>query len=115
MPKDEVDPRDPLELRGVGLVTEQDTSERMAECFIEEFLRLGHDADQILALFRNPHYTGTNMVWQNRGEAFVRAKISEIFGWWKREVHWPDPPAPPGQLSDASPVTVHAPPTSPES
>jgi hypothetical protein len=58
----------------------------MAECFIEEFLRLGHSAVQILALFRNPHYTGMNMVLQNRGEDFVKAKISEVFGWWKREV-----------------------------
>jgi hypothetical protein len=92
MPKNEFDPEDPMELRGVGFVTGEDTTESMAECFIEEFLRLGHTAGQILALFRNPYYTGINMVWQNRGEAFVRAKITEVFGWWKRDVQWSDPP-----------------------
>lgn len=88
MPKNEFDPEDPLELRGVGLVTEDDTSEPMTECFVEEFLRMGHNAKEILALFRNPHYTGMNMVIQNRGEQFVKDKITEVFGWWKCPVSW---------------------------
>ena len=87
MPKDELDPDDPLELRGVGLLTGEDTSETMTECFIEEFLRLGFDAGQILSLFRNPHYTGTHMVLRSRGETFVKDKIAEVFGWWGRPVH----------------------------
>jgi hypothetical protein len=86
MPKDEIDPDDPMELCGVGLVTAEDNSSLMAECFIEEFLRLGHSASQILALFRNPHYTGVNMVLHNRGEPFVKSKIVEVFGWWQRPV-----------------------------
>lgn len=94
MPKDEIDPDDPMELRGVGLLTDHDTTEPMAECFIEEFLRLGHNHRQILALFRNPHYTGVHLVLQQRGEDFVKAKITEVFGWWKRDVRWADPPAP---------------------
>jgi hypothetical protein len=53
---------------------------------------LGHSAGQILALFRNPHYTGMNMVLQNRGEDFVKAKITEVFGWWRCEVAWPARP-----------------------
>ncbi len=93
MPKDEIDPEDPMELCGVGFATREDTRELMTECFIEEFLRLGHPASQILALFRNPHYTGMNMVLRNRGEAFVKAKIIEVFGWWQREVAWADRPA----------------------
>jgi hypothetical protein len=89
MPKDEMDPEDPMELCGVGFATREDTSELMTECFIEEFLRLGYQAGQILALFRNSHYTGMNMVLQNRGEDFVKAKITEVFGWWQREVTSP--------------------------
>lgn len=77
-----------MELCGVGLLTAEDTSEAMTECFIEEFLRLGHNAGQILALFRDRHYTGMNMVLQNRGEDFVKAKIGEVFGWWRRDVEW---------------------------
>ncbi len=82
MPKDEIDPEDPLELHGVALMTHEDTSESMSECFIEEFMRLGHSPARILALFRNRHYTGPNMVLQNRGEDFVKDKIVEVFGWW---------------------------------
>jgi hypothetical protein len=91
MPKNEIDPEDPLELHGVGLLTHEDTTEVMAECFIEELLRLGHSAREILALFRNPHYTGLHRVLENRGEAFVRAKIVEVFGWWKRPVQLGEP------------------------
>lgn len=89
MPKHELDPEDPLELYGVGLLTREDTSEAMTECFIEEFMRLDYRPAQILALFRNPHYTGMNMVLHNRGEPFVQAKITEVFGWWGQPVTWP--------------------------
>ncbi len=94
MPKHETDPEDPMELCGVGLLTAEDTSETMTECFIEEFLRLGYDAERLLALFRNPFYTGVNMVLQNRGEEFVRRKIAEVFGWWGRPVAWASAPTP---------------------
>lgn len=82
MPKDEFDPEDPLELQGVALLTEEDTSHAMAECFIEEFLRMQYNAKQILALFRNPHYIGVNMVFQNKGESWVRQQITEVFTRW---------------------------------
>jgi hypothetical protein len=94
MPKDEIDPEDPMELRGVALFTGEDTSDLMTECFIEEFLRLGHGPRQVLALFRNRHYTGPHMVLRNRGEAYVRAKIVEVFGWWGRVVTDTRNPAP---------------------
>jgi hypothetical protein len=89
MPKDEFDFDDPLELNGVGIVCGEDTTEAMAECLIEEFMRLGHNHKQILALFRNPHYIGMNMALQNRGEQFVREKISEVFARWGKPVAWP--------------------------
>ena len=89
MPKDEFDFDDPLELTGVGLVCEEDTTGPMTECFIEEYMRLGYNAKQILALFRNPHYIGMNMVVQNRGEQFVRDYITEVFARWGKPVPWP--------------------------
>jgi hypothetical protein len=88
MPKDELNPEDPMELFGVGLLTEEDTTAAMSECFIEEFMRLGYNHKQILALFRNPHYTGMNGVWQNKGEGFVRDAIAEMFARWGRTVSW---------------------------
>jgi len=84
MPKDEFDFDDPMELSGVALVTEEDTTDVMCECFIEEFMRLGYNAKQILALFRNSHYLGMNMVLQNRGEPFVRNAITDVFARWGR-------------------------------
>ena len=88
MPKDEFDFDDPLELNGVGLLTNEDTSGTMAECFVEEFMMLGYNHKQIFALFRNPHYIGMNMVLQNKGEPFVRDIIAETFARWGRPVHW---------------------------
>ncbi len=86
MPKDEFDFDDPLELNGVGIVCEEDTTEAMTECFIEEFMRLGHNHKQIFAMFRNPHYLGMNMVVQNRGEQFVHDTIAEVFARWGKPI-----------------------------
>ena len=92
MPKDEFDFDDPLELTGVALYTDEDTSRDMAECFIEEFLMLGYNHKQLLALFRNPHYLGMNMVLQNKGEAFVKEVISDVFARWGKKITWPKLP-----------------------
>jgi hypothetical protein len=89
MPKDEFDFDDPLELNGVGFVCAEDTTDEMCECFVEEFMRMGYNHKQILALFRNPHYLGMNIVLQNRGEPFVRERIGEIFARWGKTVTWP--------------------------
>jgi len=89
MPKDEFDLDDPLELNGVALYTDEDTSREMAACFVEEFLMLGYNHKQLLALFRNPHYLGINMVLQNKGEPFVKKVISDIFARWGKKIEWP--------------------------
>ncbi|MBI5802456.1 MAG: hypothetical protein HZA92_17240 [Verrucomicrobia bacterium] len=89
MPKDEFDFEDPLELNGVAILTEEDTSAEMTGCFAEEFMRMGYNHKQVLALFRNPHYTGPNMVLANKGEPFVRDIIAETFARWGRPVQWP--------------------------
>jgi hypothetical protein len=86
MPKDEFDFDDPLALSGVALLTEEDTTHSMAECFIEEFMRLGHGPTQVLALFRNPQYQGPHLAWRRRGEPFVRDLIAEVFTRWGRPV-----------------------------
>jgi len=91
MPKDEFDPDDPLELNGVALCTDEDTQRDMAECFTEEFLMLGCNHKQLLAMFRNPHYLGLNMVLQNKGEAFVQEIICDVFARWGKRIEWPSP------------------------
>ena len=82
MPKDEFDFEDPLELNGMAFLTQEDTTDEMCECFIEEFMRMGYKAKQVLALFRNPHYIGMNMVLEKRGEQFVRERVAEVFARW---------------------------------
>jgi hypothetical protein len=99
MPKDDFDFEDPLELNGMALVTQEDTTDAMCECFIEEFMRMGHNATQVLALFRNPHYLGMNMVLEKRGEAFIRKSIGETFGRWGRPVTWPTATTEPDSFS----------------
>jgi hypothetical protein len=84
MPKDEFDFEDPLELNGVAFLSQEDTTDAMCECFIEEFMRLGYGARQILALFHNPNYLGLNMVLEKRGEQFVGESIAAIFARWGR-------------------------------
>src|SRR6266536_2221413 len=90
MPKDEFDFEDPFELNGVGLVCSEDTTDAMTECFVEEFMRLGYNHTQILALFRNPHYLGMNLAMEKRGEQFVRDTIAEVFARRGKVVTWPE-------------------------
>ena len=91
MPKDEFDFEDPFELNGMALMTHEDTTNDMAETFIEEFMRMGYGHSQILALFRNPHYLGPNMALEKRGEPFIRDLIAEVFARWGKQVNWPEP------------------------
>lgn len=91
MPKDEFDFEDPLELNGMALLSPEDTTDDMAECFAEEFMRLGYDHRRILALFANPHYLGPHLAFQQRGEAFIRDLITGVFARWGGRTDWPEP------------------------
>lgn len=84
MPKDEFDFEDPMEFVGVSLQTEEDTMTPMAECFIEEFMLMGYNHKQILALFKNRFYAGPHMVFEQRGEEFVRQLIAGTLAKWGR-------------------------------
>jgi hypothetical protein len=92
MPKDEFDFEDPMELNAQVLLTQEDTTGAMCECFIEEFMRMGYSPSRIESLFRNPHYTGMHLVWRKRGAQFVRDTIAELFARWRRPVNWPAEP-----------------------
>ncbi|MFO1512433.1 MAG: hypothetical protein U1F83_05885 [Verrucomicrobiota bacterium] len=89
MPKDEFDFEDPFELNGMAFMTHEDTTDAMAETFIEEFMRMGYGHLQILALFRNPHYLGPNMAFEKYGEPFIRDLIADVFARWGKKVEWP--------------------------
>ena len=90
MPKDEFDFRDPFELNGMAYASHDDTTSEMAECFAEEFLRMGYGHEQILALFRNPRYLAPNLAFVKRGEPFIRSLIADVFARRGRDVTWLD-------------------------
>ena len=89
MPKDEFDFEDPFELNGMAFLSPEDTTNDMAECFTEEFMRMGYNRKQILALFRNRQYLGPNMAFEKRGEPFIRDLIAEVFARRGKGVTWP--------------------------
>ena len=112
MPKDEFDFEDPLELNGMAVLSSEDTTDDMAECFAEEFMRLGYDHRRILALFANPHYLGPNLAFQQRGETFIRDLIAGVFARWGRPAPWPDPAVGPETAGPAPDLPT--PPSAPE-
>lgn len=73
MAEKKFDPEDPMTLTGVSLPG--DTTEAMAECFVEEFLLLGYSDTEIFYFFKNPNYAATNRVYRERGEVYVKELI----------------------------------------
>ena len=72
MPMREPGAEDPMELVGVRLPVEDDSATKeMAECFAEEFIRLGHSVEEVLALFKNPFYVGPHEAYRCLGEERV--------------------------------------------
>jgi hypothetical protein len=85
MPKDEIDPEDPMEPIAVELASEEDTLAPMAECFIEEFMMMGYDQKQILGMFMDATYVGPHMVLKECGGEFIEKLIAETFRKWGRQ------------------------------
>ncbi|MFQ5502589.1 MAG: hypothetical protein ACE5EQ_09860 [Phycisphaerae bacterium] len=78
MPYEDPDPTDPLTLHGVSVETDNaDAHREMAECFIEEFLRMGFDRERLLKLFQTSGYAGPFMAYQELGEAEILKMLDE--------------------------------------
>ncbi len=78
MPMREADAEDPMELVGVRLPVADDQAMRdMAECFVEEFVRLGHTTDELMRMFRNPFYAGVHQAYLALGEAQIGELIAK--------------------------------------
>ena len=80
MPFDDYDAEDPLELVGCEVELEEEHLTEMAECFVEEFARMGYGANELLELFRNPFYRGPHSVFERRGETWVKDLIEARLG-----------------------------------
>ena len=85
----ELEADDPYELVAVEVAGPPgyDGPAAMARCFIEEFALMGWPPERILRLFQSRAFAGTHAVYEDRGEAFVRALIDDVFRGGKEAAH----------------------------
>jgi len=68
-----------MTLEGVSVPTEDDGAMReMAECFVEEYSRMGFDPDRIFKMFKVQGYAGPSLAYQVLGEQTIRSIIRNI-------------------------------------
>ena len=78
MPYDDPDMTDPLTLHGVAFETTDDAAVRsMAECFVEEYARLGFGRERILQMFRVVGYAGPAMALRVLGAAAIEEIVED--------------------------------------
>ena len=82
MPKDEFVDEDPMELTGIVMPGEPGRLEAMAECFVEEYIRLGWDEPRLMTLFTSPMFMATHRIYRQKGEAYVHELIQEMQARW---------------------------------
>jgi hypothetical protein len=82
MPKDEFVDEDPMELVGMVLPGSEWQLEKMAECIVEEYIRLGWDEERLMTLFNNPMFLGTYRICRYKGEDYVRELIQRTRQRW---------------------------------
>ncbi len=83
MPYDDPDATDPMTLHGVVVETDSDAAMRdMAECFVEEYIRSGFDAERILKMFQTQGYAGPYLAYQTLGEDAIQRIIDELIPLW---------------------------------
>ncbi len=85
MPYDDPDPTDPMTLHGVEVGAESEEAMRdMAACFIEEYARLGFDAERTLRMFRTRGYAGPYLAYTTLGEHAIRMLVEDnasLYAW----------------------------------
>ena len=82
MPYDEFDAEDPMALVGMVLPGVPGQLEAMAECFVEEYVRMGWDEPRLMTLFVNPLFMATHRIYCQKGEDYVRELIRKMCGKW---------------------------------
>jgi hypothetical protein len=82
MNRKDFEKQDPMELMGMVMPGDENTLEEMAECFIDEYARLGWGERQIMALFVSPMFMATHRVYRTKGEDYVRDLIQKRLDIW---------------------------------
>ncbi len=81
MPYANPDPTDPMSLNGVSCEIDANQAElahqEMALCFVQEYLRMGFDPQQILQLFQTSAYAGPFMAYGVLGREAILSIIDE--------------------------------------
>jgi hypothetical protein len=83
MPHDEFTHEDPMEMVAAVVPGAPGQLEAMAECFVEEYIRLGWDEERLMTIFVNPLFLATHRVYKLKGEAYVRDLIRATCAKWK--------------------------------
>ncbi|MBI3244691.1 MAG: hypothetical protein HYZ49_20625 [Chloroflexi bacterium] len=82
MPHDEFVDEDPMGLIGMVLPGEPGQLEAMAECVVEEYIRLGWSEQRLMTLFVNPMFLATHRIYRLKGEGYVRDLIRQTCVKW---------------------------------
>ncbi|MFQ5756612.1 MAG: hypothetical protein ACE5H7_11055 [Acidiferrobacterales bacterium] len=72
----------PMELVGVGLP--EGDLDCMAECLIEEYMLLGWNERQLMALFTRPFFQTTHRICREKGEVYVHNLIRRVRERWSQ-------------------------------
>jgi hypothetical protein len=86
MPYGEPESTDPMTINGVVLedigAPPEEAVREMAECFIDEYARLGFDANRILHMFKTKGYAGPYMATCVLGENSIRELVNLVLARW---------------------------------
>lgn len=82
MPKDEFVDEDPMDLVGMVIPGEPGELEAMAECFVDEYIRLGWDEPRLMTLFTSPMFMATHRIYRHKGADYVRELIHKTQRRW---------------------------------
>jgi hypothetical protein len=70
-----VEPEDPMTLNATPVAGDPEV---MLRCVVQEYAWMGHGAEEILALFRDPFYPALRGMLEANGEDVIRKKIEAI-------------------------------------
>ncbi len=80
MPFEDPDETDPMTLTGVEIeVDDLSAAREMAECFIEEYIRIGLSAESILSLFTEGEFAGPSLALRQLGQDELQLLIQQQF------------------------------------
>ncbi len=76
------DPEDPTEL--VGVAIPGGDLDQALDCIVQEYLLMGWGFQQIMVLFRSPHYGATHQIYRQLGEGHVKERVQHLVSQWRQ-------------------------------